>query len=205
MNPEKSSIEGRPARQWGRTQQTRRAILDAARDVFIDEGYVATSISQIVDRCGLSVGSVYHHFKGKGDLFLELWREFEGVYSEAAAHAVARARAAGVDNSVELFMAGSNGYLDAARQHPQLTILFRGGDGPSGYDAMGSDVGREWIRGNMTLLGLYESPATRLRAKVLVTVIVEGEKAIARADNDAKVEELIAETLAIVRRIASVD
>lgn len=205
MTSEKISTRERPPRQWGRTQQTRRTILNAARDVFIEEGYVDANISQIVDCCGLSVGSVYHHFKGKGDLFLELWRDFEGVYSEATANAVAQARAAGVDDPVELFMSGSNGYLDAARQHPQLTLLFRGGDGPPGYDAMGSDVGGEWIRGNMTLLGLNESPATRLRVKILVTVIVEGEKAIACASSDSKVEELIAETLAIVRRIATVD
>ncbi|GAA4168581.1 helix-turn-helix domain-containing protein [Gryllotalpicola koreensis] len=194
----------RPARQWGRTERTRRVILDAAREVFIAEGYTDANIAHIVERSGLSVGSVYHHFTGKADLFLALWSEFEAVYSEAAAAAVAAAKHAGVTDPVELFIAGSRGYLDVARGNAKLTLLFRGGDGPPGYDALGTDVGAAWAKNNMTLLGLEDTLANRLRVRILIRTVVEGESAIARARRKADIDVIIDETLAIIRRIATV-
>jgi AcrR family transcriptional regulator len=197
------AAEERPARQWGRTQQTRRTILDAAREVFVEEGYADANIAHIVERSGLSVGSVYHHFNGKADLFLELWQEFEAVYSQAATTAVAEARRAGGSDPVDLFVAGSRGYLDVARDNSALTLLFRGGDGPPGYDAMGSHVGAEWMKNNMTLLELDDTPSNRLRVRILTSVVVEGERSIAAAEDTSAIDELIDEVLAIVRRVAS--
>jgi AcrR family transcriptional regulator len=197
------AAEERPARQWGRTQQTRRTILDAAREVFVEEGYADANIAHIVERSGLSVGSVYHHFNGKADLFLELWQEFEAVYSQAATTAVAEARHAGVSDPVDLFVAGSRGYLDVARDNSALTLLFRGGDGPPGYDAMGSHVGAEWMKNNMTLLELDDTPSNRLRVRILTSVVVEGERAIAATEDRNAIDELVDEVLAIVRRVAS--
>lgn len=205
MSTEAVAGEERPARQWGRTQHTRRVILDAAREVFVEEGYADANIAHIVERSGLSVGSVYHHFNGKADLFLALWQEFEAVYSAAATKAVAEARHDGVTDPVDLFVAGSRGYLDVARDNSRLTLLFRGGDGPPGYDALGSHVGREWMKNNMTLLGLEDTPANRLRVRILTSVIVEGERAIASVEDKSEIDELIDEVLAIVRRVASVD
>jgi AcrR family transcriptional regulator len=198
-----SSTAPRPTRQWSSTERTRRAILDAALEVFIAEGYTEANIAHIVERSGLSVGSVYHHFSGKADLFLALWREFEAVYSEAAAQAVADARHAGVTDPVELFVAGSRAYLDVARGRAELTRLFRGGDGPPDYDALGSDVGKAWTRNNMALLGLDDTPANRLRARIMTSVVVEGERAIAAAKRKGDIDALIDEVLAIVRRIAT--
>ena len=199
-----SNTNARATRQWGRTERTRRAILDAAREVFVAEGYTDANIAHIVERSGLSVGSVYHHFNGKADLFLALWREFEAVYSTAAATAVADARHAGVTDPVELFVAGSRGYLEVARTNAKLTRLFRGGDGPPGYDSLGSDLGRSWTKNNMALLGLDDTPANRLRGRILTTVVVEGERTIAAAKRKDDIDALIEEVLAIVRRIATV-
>ena len=203
MSTESDSAEKRPARQWGRTLQTRRTILDAARDIFLEEGYADANIAHIVERSGLSVGSVYHHFNGKADLFLELWWEFEAVYIEAATAAVAGARHSGVTDPIDLFVAGSRGYLDVARDNSGLTLLFRGGDGPPGYNAMGGDVGREWQKNNRILLGLDDTPANRLRVRILTSVVVEGERAIAASEDLAVIDDLVIEVLAIVRRVAS--
>lgn len=203
VKSEPDAVEERPARQWARTQQTRRSILDAAREVFVEVGYDDANIAGIVERSGLSVGSVYHHFNGKADLFLELWREFEAVYSAAAASAVAEARRAGVSDPVDLFIAGTRGYLEIARHNAELTRLFRGGGGPPGYDVMGSDVGAEWMKNNMTLLDLEDTPAHRLRSRILTSMVVTGERSIADADDESVCDELIDEVLAIVRRAAS--
>lgn len=45
---------------------TEQRILDAARELFMEQGYEKTSIQDIVNRLGdLSKGAIYHHFKSK--------------------------------------------------------------------------------------------------------------------------------------------
>ncbi|MBT1161562.1 MULTISPECIES: TetR/AcrR family transcriptional regulator [Bifidobacterium] len=45
---------------------TEQRILDAARELFMEQGYEKTSVQDIVDRLGdLSKGAIYHHFKSK--------------------------------------------------------------------------------------------------------------------------------------------
>ena len=60
--------------QWGRTAHTQRALLDAAREVFTSRGFSEASIADVVERAGSSVGSLYHHFGGKSELFIALCR-----------------------------------------------------------------------------------------------------------------------------------
>ncbi len=64
----------RPAsRASERGAATRSALLEAAREVFTTEGYAQAGVTDIVNRAGASVGSLYHHFSGKADLYLTLF------------------------------------------------------------------------------------------------------------------------------------
>lgn len=47
----------------------REAILDVARDVFLEEGYANASMSTIAARVGGSKGTLYNYFKNKEELF----------------------------------------------------------------------------------------------------------------------------------------
>lgn len=47
----------------------REAILDVARDVFLEEGFAAASMSTIAARLGGSKGTLYNYFKSKDELF----------------------------------------------------------------------------------------------------------------------------------------
>src|SRR5262252_6835028 len=78
--------------QWGSTPKTRRVLLEAAREVFTEQGYSQASIADVVERAGSSVGSLYHHFGGKAELFLALWHEHQQAFDEAASAAVAAAK-----------------------------------------------------------------------------------------------------------------
>src|SRR5215471_6453691 len=105
----------RPAAwQWGRTKQTQRALLDAARDVFAEQGFANASIADVVERAGSSVGSLYHHFGGKCDLFLALWQEHQQAHEQAASKAVADAREAGQADPTELFCVGARAFLEGS-------------------------------------------------------------------------------------------
>ncbi|HEY2708272.1 MAG TPA: TetR/AcrR family transcriptional regulator [Caulobacteraceae bacterium] len=52
-----------------RSDAKRRAILDVASEVFLAQGYAATSMSEIAARVGGSKGTLYNHFRSKEELF----------------------------------------------------------------------------------------------------------------------------------------
>ena len=59
-----------PTRRWARTDATQLRILDAATEVFSARGFSAATMADIVEHSGASIGSIYHHFGGKKELFL---------------------------------------------------------------------------------------------------------------------------------------
>jgi len=48
---------------------TRLAIEDAALELFMEQGYHATSMRQIKDRVGMALGGIYNHFSSKEEIF----------------------------------------------------------------------------------------------------------------------------------------
>jgi AcrR family transcriptional regulator len=67
-----------PARRLTRVQSkalTRRRLLDAARTVFLRDGFHGTTVDQIAAEAGFTKGAVYSAFAGKADLFLALYEE----------------------------------------------------------------------------------------------------------------------------------
>lgn len=63
MTPEETPNKG---------ERTRKAILEAAYQLFLDQGYSATSMRQIAEQAGIAPGGIYNHFSGKDDIFVEL-------------------------------------------------------------------------------------------------------------------------------------
>ena len=53
----------------------RQAILDVARDVFLNDGYAAASMSAIAARVGGSKATLYNYFPSKEDLFAAVIRD----------------------------------------------------------------------------------------------------------------------------------
>jgi AcrR family transcriptional regulator len=58
------------------------AILAAALECFAERGFAATTIEEIRQRSGASIGSIYHHFGGKEGLAAELYVEGLRSYQE---------------------------------------------------------------------------------------------------------------------------
>lgn len=50
-------------------EATRLAIEDAAMELFLEQGYAATSMRQIADEVGLALGGIYNHFSSKEEIF----------------------------------------------------------------------------------------------------------------------------------------
>lgn len=49
-------------------EETRRALLASALQLFESKGYHATAVDEIVEHAGLTKGAFYHHFESKEDL-----------------------------------------------------------------------------------------------------------------------------------------
>jgi AcrR family transcriptional regulator len=50
-------------------ERTRAAVVEAGYRLFVRQGYNATSMRQIADEVGLSLGAAYNHFASKEDIF----------------------------------------------------------------------------------------------------------------------------------------
>ncbi|MEZ5978616.1 MAG: CerR family C-terminal domain-containing protein [Planctomycetota bacterium] len=53
-----------------RAQRTRDALLESAKTLFAERGYVAVATREITDRAGVNVASIAYHFGSKRDLYL---------------------------------------------------------------------------------------------------------------------------------------
>ncbi len=66
-----------------RSRQTRRALLDAGRAVFAEQGYGLTCVPDIYRQVGVSRGALYHHFPDKATFFAAVFEEVCQEYTQA--------------------------------------------------------------------------------------------------------------------------
>ncbi len=59
-------------KQEEKSQLAKSKILTAASEVFAQKGYDAATMQDIMEKCGLSKGAIYHHFKSKEEIMQTL-------------------------------------------------------------------------------------------------------------------------------------
>ncbi|MFL6240278.1 MAG: TetR/AcrR family transcriptional regulator [Actinomycetes bacterium] len=97
---------------------TRLAILAAARELFEERGYDATSLRLIAEKVGTTKAAVYYHFPAKEQMLLELTRPMLDAFADL----VARFRYAGAGRSEPLSVLES--YLDLFLDHMGVVGLL---------------------------------------------------------------------------------
>ena len=65
-----ADVQGGPRSRKG--EQTRARLLDAAKEIFQENGFLEARISDIAERAGLSHGAFYHYFDSKEQVFREI-------------------------------------------------------------------------------------------------------------------------------------
>jgi AcrR family transcriptional regulator len=195
------------ARQSERAAATREALLSAAREVFTTAGFSEASVTEVVAVAGASVGSLYHHFGGKADLYLALVEDYQARQEGRASTAVAAARASGPVSPVGLFLAGSRAFLEGCWQDRALARLFLSGGGPAGFELVSRRRFRDWMRLNELLLGHQEDqpgePSTEVLVMVLTTVVAEAGAEVAVSDGPERARQVIDDVLTLIGRIAT--
>jgi AcrR family transcriptional regulator len=98
---------------------TRQRILDAAREMFVRQGYEATTMRAIADRIEYTPTAIYHHFKNKEALLAEL------CAADFRALAAAFQKIGRIEDPVERLRKTGMAYVQFGLEHPmQYQFMF---------------------------------------------------------------------------------
>lgn len=108
-------------RQEREREATSRAILDAARELFVAEGYQNVSIRKIAERIEYSPAAIYSYFPSKDDIFLALAEEgFRMLFDSAECVRKEHAHGSPIDCIRSAFL----NIYQFSLQHPEYHALM---------------------------------------------------------------------------------
>ena len=107
-------------RQEGDKENLRQEIMDAARELFVTEGYHSVSMRKIADKINYSPTTIYIYFKDKTDLLHQIC---EQTFARLAQNIKAIEQLS--DTPLEKLRSGMREYVHFGLQHPsQYEIIF---------------------------------------------------------------------------------
>jgi AcrR family transcriptional regulator len=184
-----------------RMSSTRATLLAAAREIFTTAGYAEASVVDIVGQAGSSVGSLYHHFGGKSDLYIALYDDYQARQRHRAATAFRLALAAGETDAMRLFIAGTRAYLEGCWDERELAQLFLSGGGPPGFELLTRRGFRHWLTTNTELLSDQARPLSSTLVLVLTTIANEAGREVAVQPSKAAARRFINEIVELIGRL----
>jgi AcrR family transcriptional regulator len=178
-------------------------LLAAARDVFAAGGFADANITDVVAKAGASVGSLYHHFGGKADLYLALFDDYQLNQEHRAAEAVRSARLQGTTDTLQLFLVGATAYLRGCWEQRELARVFLDGGGPPGFELIARRRYREWVRVNTALLNTDDQPLGETLVVVLTSVVAEAGREVAVQETEEAAMRLAEEFVQLLARVGT--
>lgn len=126
-----AAMGGRKKRGEGHTR--REEILQAAKELFLEQGYEATTIRRIADRVGVSAPALYLYFQDKEQMMLALCDQTFAVLIESIAE---------IENTVtdprERIRRFGEAYLKFGLAHPdEYKLIFLGTNIPEAIRKLG--------------------------------------------------------------------
>jgi AcrR family transcriptional regulator len=100
-------------------QETRDAILLAARKLFTLRGYDAASIDEIAAAARVTSGALYHHFRNKREIMRAVFEKLEAALKERITSA-----AAGAESAAEAMRLTLEAFFDACLEDDIRSIVF---------------------------------------------------------------------------------
>lgn len=189
-------------RQWKRTEDTRQRILAAAEHVFVEKGYWQSNVADIVESSGYSVGSIYHHYGGKSELFIALWEHYSRVMSAFTNEAIKSFIAENSDAPmIEAFCESARVYCMRSWDSRRGLSLFYSGDTPPGFERLRRGGNMRWMRRNSRMLGLSEEKEDALLTASLTAIIGEACRIIIRTDDREEAVAVADSAVVLIRRL----
>jgi AcrR family transcriptional regulator len=184
--------------QAERSEATRDALIEAARDLFAERGYAGVGTEEIVRAAGVTRGALYHHFGGKRDLFEAV---YERVERELAERIASGALAGGAAAPLEAMRAGAEMFLQACTEPEAQQIALLDGPSVLGWDRW-REIAAEHGLGliEATLQAAVEAGAIaeqpiRPLAHVLMGALDEAAMLVARAEDPEQMRRDVGRTL----------
>jgi AcrR family transcriptional regulator len=204
-SPFATDLQARPARvpagRPKRAEVTRAALLTAAAGVFGASGYGDASVDEIVEQAGTSVGTLYHHFGSKADLYVRLYLDYQSRQHHRSAKAFRAAVASGQNDPMALFLVGARAYLDGAWSDRHIGRIFVNGGGPPGFDGMVRRRFRDWLEINAAGFDQDARPFSATRLLVMTAVVTEAGREITGISTRREARAFIDEVLALMSQL----
>jgi len=188
-----------PRRQAERSEATRGALLAAARRLFTDRGFADSATEEIVREAGVTRGALYHHFRGKEELFRAVFEQIEVELAERSARAVGES-----GDLREGLRAGCAAFLDACLEPDVQRIALLDGPAVLGWDTLRA-IEERYVLGLVVAgiegaiaEGIIETQPAQPLAQMLLGALTEGAMLIARSENVRKTRAEVGE---IVERL----
>ena len=99
-------------------QSGRQRVLDAAAQLFVEQGYAGTTQRQIAAEAGIKAGSIYHHFDSKESIFVAVLNDGIAVMIEAFDAVTSGSADASVDDRLGAHV---RAHLSAVFEHGPYT------------------------------------------------------------------------------------
>jgi AcrR family transcriptional regulator len=171
--------------------------------VFSAGGFADANVTDVVAKAGASVGSLYHHFGGKADMYLALFDDYQQRQEARASDAVRTARAGGERDWMQLWLIGAQAYLRGCWEERDLARVFLDGGGPPGFELIARKRYREWVRVNAALLHAEDQPLGDTLVVVLTSVVAEAGREVAVQEDEEHAMRLAGEFVALLGRIGA--
>ena len=172
-------------------QDTRAAVLQAARELFAEKGYAGTGTEEIAARARVTRGALYHHFRDKADLFRAV---MQAVAADLADRLVTQqlSRATGAVSAWDQLREGFQAFLDACTGSDFQRIVLVDGPAVLGHGAWtdlvehhGLGLLRDLLRRAIDDGQIDPLPVDPL-ARLLAALIGEASLYIAQATDPAR-------------------
>jgi len=187
------------ARRWAKTGATQRRILDAATGVFATRGFTAATMADVVAASGASVGSIYHHFGGKNELFLAIFERMAAAVDERI-EATMQQAGEGADPR-RIFELHVRAYLEAMWENRRLAGVLTSGDAPPGFEVARRDRMQAAFRHWMAVLELDKSVRGQLLSRILVATMAESSLMVVGCENPDDVRAITDATIEWIARL----
>src|SRR5246127_3100186 len=188
-----------PARRWAKTGATQQRILDAATDVFATRGFTAATMADVVAGSGASVGSIYHHFGGKNELFLAIFAPMANAVDRHIDAAMEQA-GEGADPR-RVFELHVRAYLEAMWENRRLARVLTSGDAPAGFEVTRRRRMQAAFRSWMAVRELDKSVRGQLLSRILVATMAESSLMVAGCENREDVPAITDATIEWIARL----
>lgn len=196
-----SASRREPVATGGRPAAARQALLSAARELFVERGYSATSVTDIVEAAGTSVGLLYYHFGNKEQIFIALWSQYQEKQEQATRRAVAECRAAGERDGTKLLLAGMRSYLRGAWEERDIMPIIHGYDRPPKFYGASLQTSREWLKRNRTLLSGPDRLTVDIASQIVTDSLNGLVNTITECDSAAKAEAVTERGVALIAKM----